>query len=429
MTLLAKTAAPEFFDFNCKRRFCQYSAAFHFRRKAADEYWSNHLFAAHGLFPSLRFSSLRGSLPGEPLRQELLLQRSVPLLGVCPAHVSREPARHRSLPACATVEALPHGLSQSGFSRYSSRRQRTPRLAHLPRFRARLNLYCSPTLSGRTSGHRFCQCGLRVRFHDDRPVSHLVSVGAVSPTQKRRQTPYAVGRAGQHSHQCLRDGRPRSRRQPAGRTDPGTRGVLLARPRVPGFCPPVSDHPSGRLLCYPGQGEHSVLSASIATDRQIRRHSLRSDDHTHRAQDLATVSQPLAPGALLRRRKGLASHLSDQQLSSARPDHRATLSRPLASGTVLSLDQTASSDQGLLWHLGERGEDPSLGGALDLFAGSHPEKAPWPRLELAQNSPNSQHLSFRKNPAFRGFSRVRTSTSGTGCLHPIANVRLITGHY
>lgn len=110
-----------------------------------------------------------------------------------------------------------------------------------------------------------------------------------------------------------------------------------------------------------------------------------------------------APRTLPRRRKAVTSGLPDQQLCTAGTEHRATLVLPLASGIILPLDQTTSTDQGLLWHLEERCEDAGVDGAVDLPTGGHPE--------FAQNSPHSQCLFVRKNPDFTGLSRARRSPS------------------
>jgi len=70
-----------------------------------------------------------------------------------------------------------------------------------------------------------------------------------------------------------------------------------------------------------------------------------------------------------------------------------------------SLDQTAPAHQGFLRHLGERGEDPSLGGLIGLRARGDCQKATGARPEPVQNSADSQRHSFReKTPILEGFS-------------------------
>lgn len=77
--------------------------------------------------------ALRGTLRREPQDQELFLFRSVSLYGLCPADLSRELARYRSVSACSRKQALPHGDQEPSFAQHSGRRQRESRLAHLCR--------------------------------------------------------------------------------------------------------------------------------------------------------------------------------------------------------------------------------------------------------------------------------------------------------
>jgi hypothetical protein len=67
--------------------------------------------------------------------------------------------------------------------------------------------------------------------------------------------------------------------------------------------------------------------------------------------------------------------LSHQQLHVAGLHDHRTLSMPLASRVVLQMDQAASSDQGLLRHLGERGEVTNLDRRLGLRPGCHRQEA------------------------------------------------------
>ena len=81
-----------------------------------DAYGKTDLRAAHGAFAADGIRALRCSVQREPQGSELHLHGPVPLHGVRPAHVSRESAGHRSVPALAAREALPHGHSRSGIA-------------------------------------------------------------------------------------------------------------------------------------------------------------------------------------------------------------------------------------------------------------------------------------------------------------------------
>jgi hypothetical protein len=68
-------------------------------------------------------------------------------------------------------------------------------------------------------------------------------------------------------------------------------------------------------------------------------------------------------------------------------------------------------------------------GGLHLRAGGHPEKATCAESQSVYNSPNSQHLSFRKNPDFTGSFQCPPSNNRGRSLYPIAVVQLIVGQH
>src|SRR5438876_769661 len=77
------------------------------RRRRADEFWQIDLCTTDGLSSCKGFSTLCQTLPWRLQTQDVFLLGSVPLHGLRPANLSREFARHRSLPARATHQALP----------------------------------------------------------------------------------------------------------------------------------------------------------------------------------------------------------------------------------------------------------------------------------------------------------------------------------
>src|SRR5208283_1239998 len=110
-------------------------------------------------------------------------------------------------------------------------------------------------------------------------------------------------------------------------------------------------------------------------------------------------------------------------------DHRPTVPGTLAGGIVLPVDQTASAHPSFLRHLRERREDPSVGGPLGLYPGSHRQKAIGAGTESPPNSPNSQCHDFRKNPDFRGVFQFQRRLLRRGDLYPIEPFRLTLGRY
>src|SRR3990170_7284350 len=72
-------------------------------------------------------SSLRGALWRSTQGQDLSLSRPITLAGVRPADLSRELARHRSVPESPGKKTLPHGHQQPGIAQHSGRCQRESR--------------------------------------------------------------------------------------------------------------------------------------------------------------------------------------------------------------------------------------------------------------------------------------------------------------
>ena len=120
--------------------------------------------------------------------------RPVPLLhGLRAADLSRESARHRSVSACAKLQALSPGNSQLHFAQHAGQRQRDAGLANLLRLRAKPDRQRQATLRRRGARARSRGHGLRARCHHDRSVSLGLSLGAVSLDQSGGQAPHAPG--------------------------------------------------------------------------------------------------------------------------------------------------------------------------------------------------------------------------------------------
>jgi len=75
----------------------------------------------------------------------------------------------------------------------------------------------------------------------------------------------------------------------------------------------------------------------------------------------------------------------------------SALPQPLAGRALLQVDQAAPPDQSLLWHLGQRGEDPDLDRDLGLCARGHSQEAARQQAKSLHNSTDPQHYPLRKN--------------------------------
>ena len=193
------------------------AAGFCLRRRA-------HVFGSVGVRPVdgspavADVSPHRRALRWRPACARFQLCESVPLHGVRAARLSREPARHRNVPACPEREALPLGYSRLGGQEHAGRRERSAGLAHLRRVRAAPHSHRASALPERTLRRGPEGDRLRPGLDHNRPVLGAVPVGTVSFHQGRDQAAHVDRSAREHPelHPHLR--RETARRQHPGRT-------------------------------------------------------------------------------------------------------------------------------------------------------------------------------------------------------------------
>src|SRR5882724_12186206 len=94
----------------------------------------------------------------------------------------------------------------------------------------------------------------------------------------------------------------------------------------------------------------------------------------------------------------------DQQLHPAGTYYRPDLQVAVASRIVFPVDQNAPTDQGLLRHQRERGEDPNLDRRLRLRPGGNCSQAPRAGIESLPNSTDFERDALRENAHFTGTS-------------------------
>jgi len=166
-------------------------------------------------------SSLRGPLRRGAQDQALHMPRAVSVSGVCAADLSGKSSRYRSMPACASREALSHGDSQPHLAQHFGGCERSSGLAYLRRLRPTIDRHGSQALRQRFLWRRSERDGVRARHHDDRLVSVGLSMGAVSACQSSGQTAYAARLArqypGLYSHQRRQNARGQHPRSVAAR--------------------------------------------------------------------------------------------------------------------------------------------------------------------------------------------------------------------
>ena len=137
------------------------------------------------------------------------------------------------------------------------------------------------------------------------------------------------------------------------------------------------------LLRHACQVEHRCSSRLFGADGSLDRHHLRPDHLPGRLLHPSGLPRTSAAHPLQGPRVRQDAGLHHQQLLASGRHHLRALQKPLAGGTLLQVDQAASSDQAVLRHVGERGEDADLDCRLGLRPRRHRQEAPRPgRLAL-----------------------------------------------
>ena len=126
----------------------------------------------------------------------------------------------------------------------------------------------------------------------------------------------------------------------------------------------------------------------------------RSGHYVNRSQEFRSLPRSSATDQLLLGRVGQTARLPDQRFLRAFGNRRSHLSLPVASGTLLQMDQTTPAHQAVLWHIGEQREDPDLDRRLRLRPGRDYQKAVRLGTKSLHNSTSFEPDAFRKNPHF-----------------------------
>ena len=361
---------------------------------------SHHVFrptrvlTTHGSFTPSHVPPLCPALSFQISYQDVFASRSVPLHGLCATDLPRKPARYRNLSACAPSQALSPRHPWQHCPQHNGRRQRIPRLSHLRGFRYESHPDCPQALRQRQLCGRTGSDSLRARYHHHRPMLERLSLGALSSRQGRRQDTYATGLTRQHSHlhshQRWQDARGQCTRHSGSRS----RQLLHHGSRLHRLHPLVYAASSTGVLYHPRQIQ-SAISQGLFTPRgQGYRADLRPDHclDQHQSQQGIPATPTLYQVPRCRAQQRLA--LPDQQLRTACADHRTALPLPLAGRTIFQVDQTASSDQAVLRHLRERGQNTNMDRHFDLRPSRHREETPQNRVFALHNITDTEPDTF-----------------------------------
>ena len=120
--------------------------------------------------------------------------------------------------------------------------------------------------------------------------------------------------------------------------------------------------------------------------------------------------------------------LHHQQLLASGRHHLRALQKPLAGGTLLQVDQAASSDQAVLRHVGERGEDADLDCRLGLRPRRHRQEAPRPGRLALHFVTDPLGDPVRENAHTSSTCGRRKQMQRFANNQPIEFIRFLTGH-
>jgi len=157
-------------------RFSRHTSVFS-RKEMPLELLQIDLFSTDGLCSPLRVPEMRPALQRSSQGQNLFLLGPVSHDGVCPTHLSGEPARYSSVSTRRGKQAVSLGHPQPGLAQYSGQCQSGSRLAHLRRFRSGADWTSPPPLRQRRVRCGAGSNGLCPGFHDHRPLLVAVALG------------------------------------------------------------------------------------------------------------------------------------------------------------------------------------------------------------------------------------------------------------
>ena len=225
------------------------------------------------------------------------------------------------------------------------------------------------------------QYRLRPGLDDHRSVPVGLSAGARSaPPRRRMKIAHAARPAGQHSEFYPHLGCASCTTfMPSINALAGSRSHLrrgsMATSTLPAFM--CCTKPAG-LLRHACQVEHRCSSRLFGERRIARPASFATRPSPWTASTPVRIT-PNFCGASASRTPSPARRWSSVTNNFSLPSrhHLRALQKPLAGGTLLQVDQAASSDQAVLRHVGERGEDADLDNAVSVYVPRrHRQEAP-----------------------------------------------------
>src|SRR5450756_862026 len=313
------------------------------RTLSAHEFRPLHFFSSFGSGRSQDTFPFGGTLRCRVAGPAFRLSPAIHLPGFCATDWARGTARHGHLFERKSGGALSLGLSRTGGQIDFGRCQRATRLAFVGGLGEKPQAQSQAALCRRRPRSGVGKPGLCAGLHDQRSFAHTVSLGRLPPHQSRNQEAHPSRFARSDSHLYLHHQRPPARRSLARRTCLRAWGLLRAGSRLHGFQTPERDRRCRSVLRHASQRQTALLPPTISADGFPGGCVQRPDGKTHLGQSAGGLPGTVAKGALLRRRDGTGSGLSDQPSRNPSAEGGPDLPAAVADRVVLPLDQRSVS--------------------------------------------------------------------------------------
>ena len=398
------------------------------KREVAREPRSYDFCSSDAVHPSQGVCSLCKVFRRRAVRKVLLLHGSVPEHGFRAAHLSGGAAGYRMLPSCPSDKALSHGHAHRDLPQHAGSCQRASRLADLGGLRPNADLQGPGSVPYRQLRGGVGTNGLCLRFHYHQPLPVALSMGTVPKERRCGQSAYTARPEGEHTLLGARHAGRGPRRERTGSASHRNWLVLHPRPGLSRLHPSARHQHPDSFLYHQSQEQHPVSATLLPARGSQHRTSLRPDHHARQLLRTPGLSGKAAPGQVRRSGNGQAFCLPDQQLHDSSHYCSRTVSLPLAGGTFLSLAQTASANQSVLWHLRKRGPYPDLDRPVGVHPGSHyEEKAPSEQPQPLHNFTNFKRVALREEAHFIGPCSTTLHKIGQHTRQPVAIIQMLIG--
>src|SRR5215468_3391109 len=388
-----------FFDFILERPFRTFfppasAGKTHYERRP------NRVRPAHGRTPQIRIRQMCSSLSRQSSDSLFAHLRAVLGFGFRSADLPRKLAGYRNLPPRIGFQTLSQWHWPTHCAKHSGRCERKTRLADLRRLRSGSHStsrhpLCRRTLRRRPQGSRLC-----FGLDHHRSVLVVVSLGEVSPTQSRGQTPHSAGTAWQLPHRSNPEHRQGSRRQYSRPALLRAWRLLYRRPWLSGFSQALPFASKRSFFCDPRQEQLPLPSTLFPSGGQSHRLAPGSNRRSEQFLSPSRLSGGSPTHWLLRSGDRTKIGHPDQQLYRTGFDHRSTLPLPLAGRTVFQMDQAAFANQSFLRYFRKRSTGSSLDCGLSIRSGFHPQETTATLSQPVHDSTDFEFITFRENAHF-----------------------------